>query len=347
MFKKWFYLTVAIMVIFVSGCGKQTTKGDQIKVGVSIALEANNTVKTWYEAIKARGESYGFDVIGIDAQGDPGKQVSDIDSLLAQGVDAVVVWPLDANALTSTIDRVRDQDIPVFGIDFNVELGGSDYGLTNQIILGRGDTAEKVAELFAENLPEGAEVAGIGYAVPVPGNTFIMKKLKSEIEKHSHLQWVGQQDNPTDNISGAEPLMSNILTKNPNLKALFTYNDESAIGAAQAVLNANKKLYSAENPEGIMIIGFNAEESGIEAIEQGKEYATFNLNPVKAGAASVDYIHQLLVEGVGLATIPAETVIPSPMVDKTTLSQFDSWEEELKLIIEGKSFDPFDESGTE
>ncbi len=330
----------------MNACSSEETGADKkMKIGVSISLEANNTVKTWFEAIKARGESYGIEVIGIDANGDPSKQASDIDSLLAQNVDAVVVWPLDADALKPAINRLKGKNTPIMGIDFNVKKGGTDYGLTNEVILGREETAVQVAKLMENTFTEKTEVAGIGYAIPVPGNIFVMEKFKSEVEKYKHLKWVGQQDNPTDNISGSEPLMNNMITKNPNIKAVFAYNDESAIGAAQAALNSNKTLYSKDNPEGIMIIGFNADESGIRAINEGKEYATYNLNPVKAGAISVDYIHQLLVEKKNSSEIPKEVIISSPMITKENVSEFIPWKDEIEAIQNGKEFSPLTEDG--
>ena len=320
-------LLLLLIVMLLTACNSTE---DKIKIGVSIPAGANNTIKTWFEAIKVHGEAQGMDVIGIDAQANPAQQVSNIDSLLTQGVDAIIIWPLDARALQPAIDRVNERGIPVIGIDFNVEVGGPDYSLTSQIIFTREDPGIKAAELFAETFPEGAEVAGIGMAIPVPGNIFVMNKFKEETEKYQNLTWVGQQDNPTDNISGAEPLMTNLLTKHPNLQAVFTYNDESAIGAAQAVLNTNRKLYSEDSKDGIMIVGVNAEQSGIEAIRQNRVYATFNLNPVKAGVALVDYINDLLVEQK--ESLPKEIIIPTPILTKNDLNDFIPWEQEIELL---------------
>lgn len=325
------FIILLLSSLLLAACG--SNKGaDTITIGVSIPAGSNNTVKTWYEAIQAKAKASGMKVIGIDAQVNPTKQVSDIDSLITQGADAIVIWPLDAAALNPAIARINAKKIPVIGTDFNVKKGGPDYSLTSQVILGREEGAVQVANLFFDTFPNGAEVAGIGMAIPVPGNVFVMDKFKSETAKYPQLKWMGQQDNPTDNIAGAEPLMANLLTKFPNLKAVFAYNDESAIGAAQAVLNANKTLYSKDHPEGIMIVGYNAEQSGIDAIKQGKQYATFNLNPVKAGIASVDVISQLLVDKKDAATLPKEIVIPSPLIHAGNLNEFVSWEDEIKSI---------------
>ena len=214
----------------------------------------------------------------------------------------------------------------------------------NQIIAGRESAAITVTQLFANSYPE-AEIAGIGFAIPVPGNLFVMDKFKSEIKNYENLTFVGQKDNPSDNIAGAEPLMKNLLTANPNILAVFAYNDESAIGATQAVSNAGKKLYSEDTKEGIMIVGFNAEEGGIQSIKNGKMYATFNINPVKSGAIQVDYIHNFLVEG-NKDSIAKEIIVPAPLINQSNVDEFISWDEELGLVKD-LEYDALKESGAE
>ena len=169
-----------VSLLFISACGKTESSktastgadgsASDLKIGVSIPLEANNSIKTWYKAIQARAEVYGFEVMGIDAQGDASKQSSDINTLIGQDIDALIVWPLDSKAIQPALDRVADKGIPTFGIDFNVQKGGDDFGLVNQIIAGRESAAITVAKIFAESYPK-ADVAGIGFAIPVPGNT--------------------------------------------------------------------------------------------------------------------------------------------------------------------------------
>lgn len=343
-----------ISLLFISACGKTESSktagtgadgsASDLKIGVSIPLEANNSIKTWYKAIQARAEIYGFDVMGIDAQGDASKQSSDINTLIGQDIDALIVWPLDSKAIQPALDRVADKGIPTFGIDFNVQKGGEDFGLVNQIIVGRESAAITVAKVFAESYSK-ADVAGIGFAIPVPGNLFVMDKFKSELKNYENLSFAGQKDNPSDNIAGAEPLMKNLLTANPTIQAVFAYNDESAIGASQAVSNAGGELYSEDHKEGIMIVGFNAEAGGIQAIKNGKMYATFNINPVKSGAIQVDFIHDYVVED-SKDSIAKEIIVPSPLIDQSNVDEFISWEEEMKLVKDPK-YDPLKESGAQ
>ncbi|WP_020619427.1 sugar ABC transporter substrate-binding protein [Paenibacillus daejeonensis] len=307
-----------------------SSSGSSIKIGVSIPAEANNSLQYWYKGIQKQAEIYGMEVVGIDAQLNPSKQVSDMDNLLVQGVDVILVWPLDPAAIKPAIDRATEKKVPVIGIDFNTQEGGSDFGLAQQIILGRGPSGADVAELFSEMLPEGSEIGGIGMAAPVPGNIYMMEQYRTAADNFDNITWVGQQNNPTDNIAGAEPMMANLLTKNPNIRAVFAYNDDSAIGAAQAITNNGKSLYSADNPDGIIVVGFNAEQAGIEAIKQGKQYATFNINPIKSGSAMVQAAKSIVVDKA--TDVKKEVMIPSDLITVDTVDSFQSWDEELNTL---------------
>ncbi|MFS0725743.1 sugar ABC transporter substrate-binding protein [Paenibacillus sp. 1P07SE] len=307
-----------------------TSGGAKVKIGVSIPAEANNSLQYWYKGIQKQAELYGMEVIGIDAQLNPSKQVGDMDSLLVQNVDVILVWPLDPAAIKPAIDRATEKKVPVIGIDFNTQTGGADFGLAQQIILGRGQGGADVAKLFADMLPEGSEIGAIGMAAPVPGNTYMMEQFRIESEAYPNITWVGQQNNPTDNIAGAEPMMANLLTKNPNIRAVFTYNDDSAVGASQAITNNGKSLYSADNPDGIIVVGFNAEQAGVEAIKQGKQYATFNINPIKSGSAMVQAAKQIVVDKA--ADVPKEVTIPADFVSADNIDSFQSWDEELNTL---------------
>ena len=93
-----------------------------------------------------------------------------------------------------------------------------------------------------------------------------------------------------------------------------------------------------------MVYSVFPEEKDVYLIfKEGKEYATYNLNPVKAGAISVDYIHQLLVEKKDNGEIPKEVIIASPIITKENVSEFIPWKDEIEAIQNGEEFSPISE----
>lgn len=332
------------LTLALTACGQQAAPpsapqtATPITIGVTIPIEANSTLAAWYHAIEASAKVHHMKVIGLNDQLQVAKQVDDIHTLLSEHVNALIVWPLDAASLQPALQAAQRQHVPVYGIDFNVKPGGPRYGLATQVVLRRDEAANAAAALIAKSFPHGADVAGIGLAVPVPGNVYLMQTFQRAVERYPNLHWVGQQNNPSDNAAGAEPLVANLLTKDPHLQAIFCYNDPSAEGAARAVLDAHRQLYSPEHPEGIMVIGVNAQPSGVTAIQAGQEYATFNLEPVESGVALVDAVYDDLVLHWG-SKLPEEIDISLPMVDRANLGTFVAWSKQIQEVAQhGPSF---------
>src|SRR5437016_2795671 len=75
--------------------GGATTGGKSYTIGFTNPIASNDQLHTLQEAITARAEALGDKVISVDDNLDVNKQISDIDQLVAQQVDAIIVFPLD------------------------------------------------------------------------------------------------------------------------------------------------------------------------------------------------------------------------------------------------------------
>src|SRR5437867_1231095 len=113
-----------IFVLVAVGCSKKSGgegKTTGLTIGFTNPIASNDQLHTLQEAIAARAAALGDKVIALDDNLDPNKQVSDIDQLVAQGVDAIIVFPLDPNAIKPAVQRAEDAGIKTIGI--NLTLG--------------------------------------------------------------------------------------------------------------------------------------------------------------------------------------------------------------------------------
>lgn len=306
----------------------------QFTIGVTVPTAQNLALSNWLDGIKATAEARGMKVIDVDDQLKVEKQVANLDQLIAQKVDAIIVWPMDPKALGPVLDRAQKAGIKLFGVDYNVSTGGDQGPYVTQFVLGRKNGAEEAARLIAKAFGGKANVVGIGLGVPVPGNIYMMKAFKDESVKQG-LNFLEQQDNPTDDAAGARPLMVNMLTKYPNIDGLFSYNDPSSVGAAAAIQAANRKLFDGK--EGIMVLGFNASPDGIQAVKDGKLYATWDLRPWEAGMGLVEAANLLLTGKRTADKLPKEVEVKSVMVTKENMDKvFLPWDQAVKDIRNGK-----------
>jgi len=111
--------------------------GHSITVGVSWSNFQEERWKTDEAAIVAALEAAGATYVSADAQSSSAKQLSDVESLIAQGVDAMIILAQDAQAIGPAIDAAADEGIPVVGYDRLIEDPRAFYLTFDNVEVGR------------------------------------------------------------------------------------------------------------------------------------------------------------------------------------------------------------------
>lgn len=229
-----------------------------LKVGWSAACIANELNARLTLAIEKEVKAAGGTYSMLDANCDAALQVTQMQQLVNDKVDAIIVWPLDATALQPVVAQAKAAGIPVLAVEANPDGAGDIGDITGQVIYGRDIHAYVAATLMSQLFP-GGEVATGKFAVPVPSINYYAERAAYWAEKDG-LKVVGSFDNPSDNIAGGEQMAGPMLSKNPNLVGLLAYNDATAIGAMSAAKAAGRTLTAFAN---------NGEDAGIEAVANG------------------------------------------------------------------------------
>lgn len=321
----WVVVLVAVCVLAV-GCGDDDEGGgsaggsststsgsgesgkSDVVIGESSPVASNPNVRAVSYGGEEAASELGWDYRVLDANLSPDKQVSDIDTLINLGVDGLITLTLDPGAADAAYKRAADAGIPIVGINSE-----SKHIVTN--IAEETDTTcvpgKDAAAFIAEREP-GAEVLVVG-GPPVP-SIRLRTDCFVDAAKAEGLEVVEQQDNVKDTASTAQPIVENMLTKHPDAKAIFAYNDPSALGAAAVVRAAGKDVWSGDQ-EGVMIIGINATEDAIDAIESGAMTATYDPHSALAGATAVAALAKVIKDGEDPESLPEEIVIDTERWD--------------------------------
>src|SRR6516225_10708018 len=94
-------------------------------IGVSWSNFQEERWKTDEAAMKAAISAAGDKYISADAQSSPQKQLTDIESLIAQGANALIVLAQDSSAVAPAVQKAVDESIPVIGYDRLIETPSS------------------------------------------------------------------------------------------------------------------------------------------------------------------------------------------------------------------------------
>ena len=87
--------------------------------------------------IKAIVEANGDKYISADAQGSAAKQLTDVESLIAQGADVIMIVPFDSEAILPAVDKAAAEGIPMIAYDVQIEHKDSLYITFDNIGVGR------------------------------------------------------------------------------------------------------------------------------------------------------------------------------------------------------------------
>jgi ribose transport system substrate-binding protein len=109
--------------------------------------------------------------------------------------------------------------------------------------------------------------------------------------------------------------MSDLLLQYPDVEAVWSYNDSTALGASSAISQAGGAIYDGTN-EGVIVIGINADADAVEAVRQGRLTGTWDPNPPATGWAIVKAA-QLLSEGK-----PADLIVESTLWTKENIADY-------------------------
>ena len=108
---------VLATVAFASGQGHAQKTGS-IKIGVSLAGYSTDFWSSYVAFEKSAAAKYGVSLVGpISSNGDAGKQATQIRSLIDQGVNALIINPVDSAAIAPTLAYAASKHAPVVSVD--------------------------------------------------------------------------------------------------------------------------------------------------------------------------------------------------------------------------------------
>jgi D-xylose transport system substrate-binding protein len=202
-------------------------------IGVSWSNFQEERWKTDEAAIKAAIEKAGGSYISADAQSNPGKQLTDIESLITKGANALIVLAQDSDAIRPAIQKATQEGIPVVGYDRLIEIPSAFY-----ITFDNKEVGRMQARAVYAAKPKG-NYAFIKGSSTDPNADFLfagqMEVLKAAIGK-GDIKNVGEAYTDQWLPANAQKNMEQILTKNNNkVDAVVASNDGTAGGAVAAL----------------------------------------------------------------------------------------------------------------
>lgn len=207
-----------------------------------------------------------------NANSDQSKQVSDIQSMVNQGADALIVAPLDATGLKPALQAAAAKGIPVITIDRQtagtfckdfITFMGSDFH----------QQAVRAAQQLAKATDGKAQIVELQGAYGNSVETARTQGFAQAIAQHSGMKIVAKQSAKWSTTE-AQRVMSQILLSHPDVNAVYAQSDTMALGAIKAI-----QQYGKTPGKDIKVVSIDGTTDVVKMVADGKVAADVETNP--------------------------------------------------------------------
>lgn len=243
---------------------EQYAKEGPYRIGFSNGFSGNSWRRMMLEslAIEVENQPDVAEMIILDGQGDVNKQISDIESLIAQEVDAIMVIANSGTALVPVLREAMSLGIVV--VPFNLPIESDDF--TAYVGVDPSRKGERWGQWLVDTLDEGDQIVALG---GLPGNSYTAAGwgaaepiiVEGGIEVLTFRDAFWEEDR-------ARVIMSDLLSAYPEIDGIWADGGQVATGALKAMLAANRDLVpvTGDDYHGVLsLYEENGEEdSGLE-----------------------------------------------------------------------------------
>ena len=286
-------------------------------IGVSMALFDDNFLTVLRNGIQKYADDNGHTVQIEDAQNDVAKQLDQINNFIASGVDAIIVNPVDTSATQAMSDAAAAGGVPLVYVNrqpINLDTlpDNQAFVASNEVDSGTLETKE-ICRIFKEAGKTEANVYVIMGELSNQAAVQRTQDIHDVIDGPDCGVKINILDKQTSNWrrDEAQNLMTNWLSTNTAFDGVIANNDESAIGAIQAMKAAGIDMNS------VVVGGVDATQDALAAMQAGELDVTVFQNAAAQGSGSVDAAVKL-AKGEAVEQqvwVPFELVTPANISD--------------------------------
>lgn len=248
------------------------------RIGLVISTQNNPFFVTLKEGAEAKAKELGHDLIVLDSQDNPAKELGNVEDLLVKGVDVLLINPTDSDAVVSSVKAANRNKIPVVTLDRAANGGDVVSHVASDNVLG----GEMAGNFIVEKLGGKGKVVELE---GIPGTTAARDRGTGFNKAvNGKLEVVAKQAADFDRTKGLN-VMENILQAQPEIQAVFAHNDEMALGALKAIEASGRDIF---------VVGFDATDDAVAAVKEGKLAATVAQKPAEIGAIGVEVADKIV-----------------------------------------------------
>jgi ribose transport system substrate-binding protein len=262
--KSWLVVLVLVLALTLGlvGCGGDEaaddgdTGGEKIRVGVTV-YNMSSFITQGQEGMQSFADANDIELLWNSANNDVATQASQMESLINQGVDAIIIVPVQADSLQPQLEAAQEAGIPVLAVNTTL----SDEELITAAVL-----PDDVAAGAQEMQMMADELGGEGNIVILQGPLGSSPELdRSEGNEQILAEYPDMEVLAMDTANWAREEAVNkvknwISSFGDDIDGIVAQNDDMGLGAVQALKEAGMS---------VPVVGIDGIEDGLRAVESG------------------------------------------------------------------------------
>lgn len=304
-------LVVLAGIMLFSACSqsgdREDNRQEEITIGASMLSMQNEFVVNVRDAMAVEAEEQGVTLLVNDAQRSALTQLEHVEHYIAQGVDAIILNPVEVEASSPAVDLAKRSDIPIINVNSETRSEPTAFVGSDDVRAG-----EMAMEFITENLE------GTGNVLMLQGYMGQAAQIKRErgaknvLDQTPGLTLLASQTADWDRAEAMSLMENWIQSYGDNIDAVFAHNDEMGLGALEALENAG---LSGD----VILISIDGIRDALQAVRDGRLDATVFQDSRGQGSTAVQTALKIIDED---STYQNEVLIPFKTITQENAEQF-------------------------
>jgi inositol transport system substrate-binding protein len=295
-----------VTLLSLFGCNTSSEDDDKLMIGVSMLSMQNEFIVNVADEMEKKASEMGVKLIIVDAERSALKQMEQVESFIAQGVDAIILNPCEVEASSPAVARAITANIPIINVNSETSTKPTAFVGSNDV-----ESARIAMNFLVEKL------GGKGNIVMIHGFMGQAAQIQREagakeiLKAHPEMKLMAEQTGEWDRAKSMDLMQNWIQSYGSEINAVFAHNDEMGMGAVKALETAGLK-------DKVIVVSIDAIQDALQAVKNGELDATVFQNAREQGAAAVS----IAVKLANGEKADKETLIPFQLVVKENVDQF-------------------------
>lgn len=330
----WILLLVLALALTVglAGCsgdetsdGGDSASGEKIRVGVTV-YNMSSFITQGQEGMQAYADAYDIELLWNSANNDVATQASQMESLINQGVDAIIIVPVQADSLQPQLEAAKEAGIPVLAV--NTTLSSEDL-ITAAVLPDDVAAGAQEMQMMADALGGEGNIVVLQGPLGSSPELDRTEGIESVLEDYPNIKVLTMDTANWAREEAVNKVKNWISSFGDDIDGIVGENDDMGLGAVQALKEAGMS---------VPVVGIDGIEDGLRAVESG-DFIGSSLQHGRVELAAGLAVARLIIMGEPyeknyVYTMPPITPDNVDQYIKNVVTEKDAFLETLPQLVE-------------